>query len=302
MQQTQDGQVLGTPTYMSPEQALGKDVDHRTDIFSVGVLLYRLITGQLPFDGGNFAEVVDRIVHAQPPAIARLNYDAPPELERITLKCLQKTPERRYQSAQELMIDLKNLRRDIESSDNPGHTQVSFVQPGNQGAGTQTAIQSPTVPDVTDPQHLGQSDVVITYAKLDDQPVMSGRQGWISQLRQNLHVRIAQLSGKEVTVVKQSDSSTSAEVEAEVLKQVPNAKTVISVLSPPFVQSDGCQRIVESFWKNAMDSGQFEAGDRTRLLNVIKTPAEADQLPPDLQSLYTTLVPYEFCFFRRICG
>ncbi len=97
MQQTQSGQVLGTPSYMSPEQALGKDLDHRTDIFSLGVVLYELTTGQRPFTGANFGEILDKIVHAQPTAIARLNYDVPPELERITLKCLQKSPDRRYQ-------------------------------------------------------------------------------------------------------------------------------------------------------------------------------------------------------------
>ncbi len=124
LQQTRDGQVLGTPTYMSPEQALGKDLDHRTDIFSLGVVLYRLTTGRLPFAGANFAEIVNKIVHAQPTAIARLNYDAPAELERITLKCLQKAPERRYQSARELMIDLQNLRRALdEGRDQLGATE-----------------------------------------------------------------------------------------------------------------------------------------------------------------------------------
>ena len=114
MQQTQSGQVLGTPSYMSPEQALGKDLDHRTDIFSMGVVLYELTTGQRPFTGANFAEILDKIVHDQPTAIARLNYDVPPELERITLKCLQKSPDRRYQTARELMVDLRNLARELE--------------------------------------------------------------------------------------------------------------------------------------------------------------------------------------------
>ncbi len=298
MQQTQKGQVVGTPNYMSPEQALGQELDHRTDIFSFGVVLYELATGQRPFDGSNFAEILNKIVHAQPTAIARLNYDVPPELERIALKCLQKSPDRRYQSARELMIDLQNLGRDLESGASAGRTNDWPVQSSNARDGRTMSASSYMAHPVTmvavDPQALSQSDVVITYANLDDQPLKSGRQGWISQLHQNLQVRVAQLSGKQVAVVKQSDNSASAAIEAEVLRQVPNAKTVISVLSPPFVQSDGCHRIVESFWKGARDSGQFDVKHHCRLLNVIKTPVEANELPPDLQSLYTSLVPYEF--------
>src|SRR5262249_52062276 len=71
-QHTREGQVVGTPTYMSPEQALGKDLDHRSDLFSLGVVLYELATGQAPFTGSSFGEIVNRIVNAQPPAIARL--------------------------------------------------------------------------------------------------------------------------------------------------------------------------------------------------------------------------------------
>jgi serine/threonine protein kinase len=297
-QQTREGQVVGTPCYMSPEQALGHDLDHRSDIFSVGVVLYELATGQKPFTGSNFSEIADKIVHAQPPAIARLNYEVPPELERITLKCLQKQPDRRYQSARELMVDLQNLRREIEAGRDQGITRGL---PGQYGDGwdrrssATSAYNAPaSTADDSDPKMLAQSDVVITYANLDDQPLMSGRPGWISQLHQNLQVRVAQLSGKQVAVVKHSDRSASTETEAEVLKQIPNAKTVVSVLSPPFAHSNGCRRIVESFWKSATDSGQFEVDNRSRLLNVVKTPVDTDELPPDLRALYTGLVPYEF--------
>ncbi len=297
-QQTQPGQVLGTPSYMSPEQALGRELDHRTDIYSVGVVLYELATGQRPFTGANFAEIVNKIVHAQPPAIARLNYDVPPELERITLKCLQKQPDRRYQSARELMVDLKTLRRELDAELAHG---LTLGLPGqHEGGGDRrspptAAYNTPaSTAGISEPKDLAQSDVVIAYSNLDDQPLLSGRPGWISQLHQNLQVRVAQLSGKQVSVVKHSDNSASAEIEAECLKQIPNAKTVVSVLSPPFAHSNGCHRIVESFWKSATDSGRFEVEKRSRLLNVIKTPVAADELPHDLRALYTCLVPYEF--------
>jgi serine/threonine protein kinase len=297
-QQTRLGQALGTPSYMSPEQALGQDIDHRSDIFSLGAVLYELATGQRAFTGSTLGEIADKILHAQPPAIARLNYDVPPELERITLKCLQKQPDRRYQSARELVVDLKNLRRELDAGQDHGMTQIVSGLHGNGGErrlGATGAYNAPAaITELSDPNVLAQSDVVITYANLDDQPLLAGRPGWISQLHKNLQVRVAQLSGKQVAVVKHSDRSATAETEAEVLKQIPNAKTVVSVLSPPFAHAGGCHRIVETFWKSAMESGQFEVDKRSRLLNVIKTPVDADELPPDLRVLYTSLVPYEF--------
>jgi serine/threonine protein kinase/tetratricopeptide (TPR) repeat protein len=127
---TEQGIVLGTVQYMSPEQALGKTVDQRSDIFSAGIVLYQMATGVLPFSGNAKSEIIDRIVNAQPESIARFNYELPQDLERIIRRCLEKDPARRYQSAQDLMIDLKNMKRDIESS---GHTQT-IASPGKTHA------------------------------------------------------------------------------------------------------------------------------------------------------------------------
>jgi serine/threonine-protein kinase len=109
---TTPGVVMGTVHYMSPEQALGRDVDPRSDIFSLGVVLYEAATGRLPFAGSSATETIGQILQSQPEAIARLNYSVPPELERIIRKCLEKDRDRRYQSARDLLIDLKNLQRD----------------------------------------------------------------------------------------------------------------------------------------------------------------------------------------------
>src|SRR5207245_4103177 len=112
---TSPGIVMGTVNYMSPEQAMGREVDHRTDIFSFGVVMYEMSTGRLPFSGASTSETIDRITHAQPEAIARFNYTVPAELERIIRKCMEKQPARRYQSARELLVDLRNLKRDSDS-------------------------------------------------------------------------------------------------------------------------------------------------------------------------------------------
>ena len=88
--QTAPGRIMGTLQYMSPEQVLGRELDARTDLFSLGVVLYEMTTGRLPFSGSQASEVMDRILHAQPEALARFNYDVPAELERIIRKCLEK--------------------------------------------------------------------------------------------------------------------------------------------------------------------------------------------------------------------
>ncbi len=114
MAATQLGMVVGTVAYMSPEQAMGKAVDHRSDLFSLGVVLYEALTARLPFSGDTLAAVVDQIVRQEPPALARLNYDIPTRLEDIVRRLLAKMPSARYQSARELLVDIKTLRADLE--------------------------------------------------------------------------------------------------------------------------------------------------------------------------------------------
>ncbi len=113
------GALLGTVEYMSPEQALGHAVDHRSDIFSLGVVLYQMATGRVPFAGSTPSETIARILEAQPEAMARFNYDLPEALERIVRKCLEKDRERRYQSARDVMVDLQELSREHESAPSP---------------------------------------------------------------------------------------------------------------------------------------------------------------------------------------
>jgi serine/threonine protein kinase/lipoprotein NlpI len=108
---TEPGVVMGTAIYMSPEQARGLPVDARTDIFSLGVLIYEMVTGNLPFDGSNTYEIIASILHdkeAEP--LARYACEAPAELERIIAKTLRKNRDERYQNSKDLLLDLKSLR------------------------------------------------------------------------------------------------------------------------------------------------------------------------------------------------
>jgi len=111
---TDPGRVLGTPQYMSPEQARGLDLDARTDIWSLGVVLYEMIAGRAPFHGETKSHTVVSILETEPPPLNTFAPQTPPELQRIVRKALTKDRDSRYQTARDLMIDLKSLRRDLD--------------------------------------------------------------------------------------------------------------------------------------------------------------------------------------------
>jgi serine/threonine protein kinase len=121
---TAAGQLLGTPSYMSPEQARGEEVDHRTDIFSLGVLMYEAITGQRPFQGDSNAEIVSNLLKSDPPAVEALNPTIPPLLSRLIGRCLQKRRRDRPQN----MSDVCEVLEDLDLPPQPMPLNRSFSQ------------------------------------------------------------------------------------------------------------------------------------------------------------------------------
>ena len=122
---TKAGKILGTVSYMSPEQARGEKVDIRSDIFSFGILLYRMVTGEFPFEGPTQVSTLAKILESNPEPPSTKNESIPPELERIIDKCLRKEAADRYQGASDLVVDLRGVRRKYDSGVTESVTSTS---------------------------------------------------------------------------------------------------------------------------------------------------------------------------------
>ena len=176
-EQTMAGMVLGTASYMSPEQALGRTVDPRSDLFSLGVVLFEMVTGRLPFEGRSFGEIVDAIVNQTPPAAARFNYEVTPPIDSIIRKALEKNPDFRYQTARDLYIDLHHVRSELESGERH--------RTSGTGRHADTAARAAAAPPV------GNSIAVMTFTNITREPtdewIGSGIAETVSADLKNIH-------------------------------------------------------------------------------------------------------------------
>src|SRR5215472_2784848 len=134
---TEAGMIIGTASYMSPEQARGHRVDGRSDIFSLGMVIYEMVAGRSPFIGATNSDIVASILKEQPPRLTDLYSETPIELERIVNRALMKDKEERYQTAAELLADLKRLKHDLEFE---GQKTTTGQGPAIPSVGAATAM------------------------------------------------------------------------------------------------------------------------------------------------------------------
>ena len=176
---TSPGMIIGTAAYMSPEQARGLAVDARTDVWSLGVVLYEMAAGRLPFEGQTSSDVISSILQKEPPALTLFSDEADARLDEIVTKALTKDKEERYQSAKDLFIDLKRLKHhlDVEAEiERTNPTELRSTQGGARSSGISKSISPPVSPgvEITGNQTANQTIVADKRITIDSKQEKSG--------------------------------------------------------------------------------------------------------------------------------
>jgi len=148
-QVTMAGMVVGTVSYMAPEQALGRPVDHRTDLFSLGVVLFELVTGRIPFVGGSPTEIIDHILHEIPAPPSRYSASVPPSFDAVLARALEKSPTFRYQSARDMHQDLRHVAGELDTAPRGTASRVSAGIAAASAAAVERSVAVMTFANIT---------------------------------------------------------------------------------------------------------------------------------------------------------
>jgi serine/threonine protein kinase/tetratricopeptide (TPR) repeat protein len=166
MVNTGAGTVMGTANYMSPEQAKGTQVDERTDLWSLGAVLYEMVTGHVPFAGETPTETISLILQKEPAPLVRYAHEVPDELERIATKALTKNREERYQTAKDMLIDLRHLKRKLEVDAEIDRTVPpelrAAVSTGGLPAGSSTASGAVPATSMASTAHASSAEYIVS--------------------------------------------------------------------------------------------------------------------------------------------
>ena len=288
VQQTMAGQVLGTPNYMSPEQVLGQAVDHRSDLFSLGVVMYEMLTGKNPFVGSSMGDVFNKILNKQPDSVATPEDAALTEFERILFKTLAKRRDERYDDPSDLVDDLKQLQRmsltgSVPSAAASGEAMQAMMVTSNERTSLSVTVDA-----------IRESNVLILSADVDDHPIAAGTTGWVSQFTEHMQVRLQQLSGQPLRVTRLASLSLADEGLDQLLPALADLEVLICVVSPAFLHDVTLHQLLEHFASRSESLGGLVVDSRSRILKVAKTPVDEADIPPVPRSRLSELLEYPF--------
>jgi serine/threonine protein kinase len=262
---TGEGMMVGTMPYMSPEQIESKPVDPRSDLFSLGIVLYEMAAGRRPFHGDTAPALMSSIMKDVPPPVSALNPVLPADLSRVIGRCLEKDPARRYPTAREVHAALEALPRQAV-----GVPAESGVMPA---AGARPA-------SITFAH-----DLYISYAHLDNEAQLSGQEGWVSSFHRSLEVRVGQLLGKKPVIWRNPKMHGEDALDDSQIEHIPNSALLITLLSPRYVKSEWCHKELQKFLEASSRTGGPKWGSRFRVFKVVKTPTPVERHPSEIQPL-----------------
>ncbi len=292
---TAAGSVLGTPKYMSPEQVRGRPVDHRSDLFSLGIVLYEMLAGTTPFSGASLGDVFDRILNQEVPPLAEQGVEDASDIDLLLQKCLAKNPDDRYPDPTAFLQDLQPLQAAALSGAVPAFSVPAFTVPAPRAGLDQTmevAADGTSISSSADT--IRDSDVVILAAEVDDHPITPGTDGWVTKLTEHMQVRLQQLSGQNLRVTKLTKLPSCDEDWDMILPTLEKLDAVVCVLSPAFLQTMSAHQFMEHFASQSISSGGPVIDSRSRFLKVVKTPVAESEMPASLRSRLNGLLDYSF--------